>query len=109
MKKYILWFWILFLVGITSFIGLFVAADLGWLGKMPSVEDLQNPKSDLASVVCSPDGKGLGKYFLHNRTNADLQDLDPDLVENRYFYMQNPDLLELALQLDMTLIKKSYI
>lgn len=81
MKKYILWFWILFLTGIISFIGLFIAADLGWLGKMPSVEDLQNPKSDLASVVYSSDGKVLGKYFFQNRTNADFQDLAPELVQ----------------------------
>ena len=49
MKKYIIWFWSLVLLGTIAFIGLFIAADLGWLGKMPTVEDLQNPKSDLAS------------------------------------------------------------
>ena len=80
MKKYIIWFWSLVLLGTIAFIGLFIAADLGWLGKMPTVEDLQNPKSDLASVIYSSDGKVLGKYFFQNRTNADFQDLSSDLV-----------------------------
>ena len=80
MKKYILLFWLVVVLGTTAFIGLFVAADLGWLGKMPTVEDLQNPKSDLASVIYSSDGKVLGKYFFQNRTNAHFQDLSTDLV-----------------------------
>ena len=63
MRKYIIWFWLLFLLGIVSIVSLFIAANYGLLGKMPTIEDLQNPKSDLASEVYSIDGKALGKYF----------------------------------------------
>ncbi|MCO4805469.1 MAG: transglycosylase domain-containing protein [Flavobacteriales bacterium] len=80
MKKYILWFWSLLIFGTLCFAMLFVAADFGWLGKMPTVEDLQNPKSNLASVIYSSDGKTLGKYFYQNRTNAHYQDLSPHLM-----------------------------
>lgn len=80
MRKYIIWFWSLVLLGICAAVMLFVAADLGWLGKMPSIEDLQNPKSELASEIYSADGKVLGKYFYKNRTNARFRDLSPHLV-----------------------------
>ncbi|MEZ4720905.1 MAG: hypothetical protein R2813_03400 [Flavobacteriales bacterium] len=80
MKKYIIWFWSLFVLGLLSAFMLFFAAERGWLGKMPSVEDLQNPKSDLASEIYSADGKILGKYFYQNRTNAHYQDLSPHLI-----------------------------
>lgn len=81
MKKYVIWFWSLVFIGLFSMIMLFVAADLGWLGPMPSVEDLQNPKSDLASEIYSEDGKVLGSYFYQNRTNAHYQDISQYLIQ----------------------------
>lgn len=80
MRKYIIWFWLLFLIGIVSIVSLFIAANYGLLGKMPTIEDLQNPKSDLASEVYSIDGKALGKYFYKNRTNARFENLSPHLI-----------------------------
>lgn len=47
---------------------------------LPGFEELENPKSNLASVVYSEDGVELGKYFLENRTNAYYTDLSPYLV-----------------------------
>ena len=56
-KKFILWFWILFLIFILLF-GLFVySVSAGWMGSLPKIEDLENPKSDLATEVLSEDGK----------------------------------------------------
>jgi penicillin-binding protein 1A len=80
MKKFIIWFWVIFMFGILSLAMLFFSAEKGWLGKMLSIEDLQNPKSDLASEVYSSDGKILGKYFYQNRTTAHYQDLSPHLI-----------------------------
>ena len=51
------------------------------LGDLPSVEELQNPKSNLATVIYSSDGKELGKYYNENRVNVTFKDLDKDLVE----------------------------
>ena len=47
---------------------------------LPSVEELQNPKSNLATVVYSSDMKVLGKYYTENRINVRYYELDEDLV-----------------------------
>lgn len=60
---------------------IFFLAERGVFGKMPTVEDLQNPKSDLASEIYSAEGKILGKYFYKNRTNAHYQELSPHLTD----------------------------
>lgn len=49
-------------------------------GELPVFEELENPKSNLASVVYSDDDVELGKYFLENRTNASFNELSPYLV-----------------------------
>lgn len=47
---------------------------------LPSVEELQNPKSNLATVIYSSDGKTLGKYYAENRVNVKHYELDKDLI-----------------------------
>lgn len=51
------------------------------IGTLPSTEELENPKSNLASVIYSADGKQLGQYFTENRVNVQYADLSPHLVE----------------------------
>ncbi len=48
---------------------------------LPSVEELQNPKSNLATVIYSSDLKTLGKYYSENRVNVKYYELDKDLVD----------------------------
>ncbi len=80
MKKLIIGLWVVVLLGILGFFSSFWMAEQGWLGKMPTIEDLQNPKSDLASEIYSSDGKVLGKYFYQNRTNVGYEGLSPHLI-----------------------------
>ncbi len=47
---------------------------------LPSVEELQNPKSNLATVIYSSDDKTLGKYYAENRVNVKHYELDADLI-----------------------------
>lgn len=47
---------------------------------LPSVEELQNPKSNLATVIYSSDMKTLGKYYTENRVNVKYYELDEDLI-----------------------------
>lgn len=49
-------------------------------GDLPSVEELQNPKSNLATIIYSSDAQVLGKYYNENRVNIHFKDLDKDLV-----------------------------
>lgn len=58
-------------------------AKTGSLGfdPLPSLEELENPKSNLASEIITSDGKVIGKYFLQNRTNVKYEELSPFLVD----------------------------
>lgn len=73
--------WISFFSGIAFLVLLFYFISIGWLGFMPSFEELENPKSNLASEVYSADQVLLGKYYIENRSNVHFDDLSPYLVE----------------------------
>ncbi|MCF6295193.1 MAG: transglycosylase domain-containing protein [Flavobacteriaceae bacterium] len=81
-SKYIRWFWILFSSGILVVVLLFLLASWGVFGEMPTFEDLENPKNNLASQIISSDGEILGKfYFNDNRTPIDYNELPQHLVD----------------------------
>lgn len=80
-KKYLIAFWALVLLGIAGVTLFFVLIANGKLGFMPSFEELENPKSILATEIYFEDGKILDKYFVsENRTFVDYDDLPPNLV-----------------------------
>lgn len=82
-KKVILYFWLLcvFLPLFLFFI-IMLGAKTGTLGfdPLPSLQELENPKSNLASEIISSDGKVFGKYFKENRTTVKYTELSPNLV-----------------------------
>ncbi len=79
-KKYILWFWGLFLSGIMFVVLLFLLASWGVFGKLPTFEELENPENNLATEIISSDGKVLGKYFTENRSPVTFEELPPNLI-----------------------------
>ncbi|MGG8496170.1 penicillin-binding protein 1A [Tenacibaculum sp. TC6] len=80
--KYIKWFWGIILGGILFVCLLFLLASWGALGALPTFEELENPKSDLATEVISADGKTLGKYYVKaNRTPIQYKDLPENLIK----------------------------
>ncbi|MDP2209259.1 MAG: PBP1A family penicillin-binding protein [Bacteroidota bacterium] len=48
---------------------------------LPSLEDLENPKAELATKVYSIDGEVLDQFFIKNRTRANLKELPPHLID----------------------------
>ena len=48
--------WAIFAIAIAAIVILFVAIFKGWIGYMPPIEDLQNPKDKFASQIYSDDG-----------------------------------------------------
>lgn len=78
--KYIKWVWLAFIGGLVLFSMLVWSISLGWFGELPSLEELENPKTYLASEVYTEDGVLLGKYYLQNRSNTFFNDLSPNLV-----------------------------
>ncbi|MCQ2111282.1 MAG: transglycosylase domain-containing protein [Bacteroidaceae bacterium] len=83
MKKIILCLWALFALGILSVAGVFFAIAHGWVGNMPSVEELENPIDKFATQIISSDGVLLGTYSnsRDNRVWVDYDELSPYLVK----------------------------
>lgn len=79
--KYIKWFWRLFVGGLAAVILLFLLASWNVFGELPTFEELENPKSNLATKIISVDGVQLGTYFNENRTPIKYEDLPKNLVD----------------------------
>jgi penicillin-binding protein 1A len=80
-KKYTKWIWSIFMGGVGLVILIFLFASWGFLGKLPSFEELENPINNLATEVISSDGKTIGKYAVENRTPIGYKDLPQNLVD----------------------------
>lgn len=71
--------WRVFLGGLAFFILLITAISLGWLGYMPSMQELENPQSSVSSEVYAADGSLLGKYYIKNRSNSKFSEISPNV------------------------------
>ena len=58
-----------------------VLARIGLFGYMPDLEEIKNPKKNLASNIYSQDYELLGSYFVQNRTEVKYEELSPWLVK----------------------------
>lgn len=73
--------WKMALWGFVAAVLMFAMAGLGLFGEMPEIEELENPKSALASEIYGDDGSLIGKFYLENRTNIRFQDLSPGTIQ----------------------------
>jgi len=77
-----IFFWSLFALGILAITAVFSFAALGFLGPMPDLQQLENPKTNLATQIISSDGEILGKYFFNdNRTPITYEELPQNIVQ----------------------------
>lgn len=60
---------------------LFIAFFIYIISGLPSLEELENPKPQLASKVFSADGELLGQFYIENRIETDIDSIPPVLVE----------------------------
>ncbi|MDK2909624.1 MAG: penicillin-binding protein [Bacteroidales bacterium] len=79
-KDYIRKIWLIFSGLLAAIFLFFLLLATGLFGDMPTFEDLENPKSNLATQIISADGKVLGTYYVQNRYNAHFSDLSKHLV-----------------------------
>jgi penicillin-binding protein 1A len=80
-KKYLIWFWALFIFPFAVVVTLFILISKEKLGPMPTFKELENPEYYLAGQVFSEDGILLGKISIENLTWTEYKDLSPWLTE----------------------------
>jgi penicillin-binding protein 1A len=54
---------------------------IGLFGSLPTIEDLANPRSNLASEIISSDQEIMGKFYVENRSRVRYSELTPTLVD----------------------------
>lgn len=76
--KYLLIFWALVLgtIGFSCLVMYYLAT----FSDLPSFEELENPKSYLATEIFSADQQLLGKYFRENRSVVSYKDISPFVI-----------------------------
>ncbi|HTA63583.1 MAG TPA: transglycosylase domain-containing protein [Bacteroidia bacterium] len=78
--KYIILTWLVIICPVLLFFLVVMLTSMGTFGELPEVEELQNPKNNLASIVYSSDGNVLGKFYKENRVNVKYSEISPNLV-----------------------------
>ena len=80
-KRFSAYFWSIFSVGIVSIVALFGMITQGWLGYLPPLDELQNPKNKFATEVISSDLQLLGRYYRNeNRVGVTYDDISPNMI-----------------------------
>lgn len=77
-KKIVSWMWRLLFGGIIAVVLLFLGLSFT---DLPSVAELENPKTNLASQVFAENGEILGKYYTENRVPVEYEELPEHLVQ----------------------------
>ncbi|MCC6939109.1 MAG: transglycosylase domain-containing protein [Flavobacteriales bacterium] len=75
-KRRFVW-WVIVLAPLVGLFGMLVIASFS---DLPSTEDLENPRSDLATAVLFSDGSQMGQYYRENRIPVDYERISPNVV-----------------------------
>lgn len=76
-RRVIMWFWGTILGVFFLIFLLFLLISQGYLGVMPSFEELENPKNSIATEIISEDSQLLGTFAIENRTFVDYEQISP--------------------------------
>jgi penicillin-binding protein 1A len=74
-------FWKIFLWSWAVFILFLITLNFGLFGKLPSLEELENPSMLSSSEVYAADGTLMGKFYLKDRTNVKYGDISQNVVK----------------------------
>lgn len=95
MSKAVKLFWKIFLWSWVGFIVFLIALNLGLFGKLPSLDELENPSMLSSSEIYGSDGTLMGKYYTKDRTNVKYGDISPNVInaliatEDERFYQHS--------------------
>ena len=79
-KKQIIFIWTVILSPFFVVFLLVGLASFEFFGPLPTFDQLENPKSNLATEIISVDSVVIGKYFFENRTSALREDIPQDFI-----------------------------
>ena len=110
-KKIIKWYWILLT---APFAALLLLLCVVWaFADIPSIEQLENPDTKLATQVIAQEGEILTTYHIENRTFVAYEDLAPSLVQatvatedKRFYKHSGVDIQSLGRVLFKTLLSR---
>ena len=76
-KQIVKWLWIVAMTPVAVLVLMLSLTAMGAFGRMPSFEELENPKSNLATEVYADNGQVIGSFFVQNRSYVQYADLFP--------------------------------
>lgn len=80
-KKFATWFWSIVGAGLMAIVLVFWMITKGWLGYLPPLDELQNPKNKFATEIISSDMQLLGRYYRNeNRVGVAYTDISPNMI-----------------------------
>ena len=74
-------FWKLFFIFWSVITLLIIFIYVGLFGKLPSIEELQNPAMMSSSEIYADDGTLMGKFYLKDRINVKYQDISQNVIK----------------------------
>ena len=81
-KKFLCWFWGIFAGGMLLIVLIFWMITKGWLGYLPPLDELQNPKNKFATEVFSSDMQSLGRFYRkENRVGVTYDQISPYMID----------------------------
>ncbi len=92
MSKSVKIFWKIFFSGFAFVIIFLLIINLGWIGDMPSIDDIENPSASQASQAYADDGTPMGKYYIEDRVDVLNKDISKHVInalvatEDKRFY-----------------------
>jgi penicillin-binding protein 1A len=81
MKKSIKILWLVSIVGILLFNIMIWLINAGWLGYMPKMKELENPKAAAASEIFASNNIKIGQYYLENRDPVKYSDISSHVID----------------------------
>jgi penicillin-binding protein 1A len=81
-SKFARFFWLAFGFALICIILIFSFINIGWIGYLPPIDELQNPKNKNATEIYSSDLQLLGRYFLtkENRVGVNYSEISSNVV-----------------------------
>ena len=76
-RKVVKLMWATVMIPVALLFLMLILAATGAFGRMPSFEELENPKSNLATEIYGDNGHIIGTFFVQNRSYVQYEDLFP--------------------------------